>query len=534
MSEYRLLILPDTYEDLRREVGDEITKMTQFVVPVEESEKQLAIITQSIRYSGKMVFLLGKSGIGKSTFIRSLTWRKFVPIPEITEIDADRLGAPEEKLEHLYQKLEELVATRRVGEQGLFTVVINYLEDFAGISDEKVKAFFRDLNGLLRRETILIIWPVTEKAEAQKMVLLVNKVSSTLFASESILNFNGPPKSEFPAIAKRTIAILNQGMSIEDFQLSEVDFEDAQNELGNKFGDNYTIREYLQMIKSSWSARSGEVGKILATIPKFTEVWFVICYPEAANVIDQFVRKSTDPELAWNADIRKFSEYIGAGTQKAAIWNQRRLMQAMQGFFKVKVLYIPTNALVSCVARFGSEKDKDKYGNEIPIIDSGILDEVRAQLPHDKWREKDKAIRFLGTSPLVYQLKGQGAVLGHRRGNLEALEKARASFSKINQYVSSRGEGSDTPINKALARSLRTVLDVEDDVIVVEQTHPWLPSIQPDIMFFPELEKVICIEMHYTADPRPSTLANYVLKKMDIYMRQLEAYMEKPQIRLPL
>ena len=91
MDGIRPLILPETYEALAQELKNDITKMSQFVVPVEDAEKHLAVIAESISSSGKMVFLVGIPGVGKSTFIQSLTWRKHLPIPEVTEIDANQL-----------------------------------------------------------------------------------------------------------------------------------------------------------------------------------------------------------------------------------------------------------------------------------------------------------------------------------------------------------------------------------------------------------------------------------------------------------
>lgn len=57
MASKQKLVLPQTYEELVKELGDETGKMMQFVVAVEDAERQLAIITDSVKHSGKMVFL---------------------------------------------------------------------------------------------------------------------------------------------------------------------------------------------------------------------------------------------------------------------------------------------------------------------------------------------------------------------------------------------------------------------------------------------------------------------------------------------
>jgi hypothetical protein len=532
MTNQSVLILPESYEDVVEELGDELAKMMQFVVPVEDAEKELAIIAQSIRHSGKIVFLLGISGVGKSTFIQSLTWRKFLPIPEIHEINASNLGPSNVRLENLFIELSDLASNRRMHRPGLFTVVVNYLEDFSGHSEDSIRAFFRDVNGLLRRNPMLIIWPVTQQNEVKEMLRLAHAVSGTVFADKPVLTFQGPPMDLFPQIAKNTITTLNRGLKFDDFQLTEDDFDVLLRQLQQEPVTDRTIRVYLRMVKQEWAQRSDQIGEILDAIPKFTEVWFVVCYPESEGIVGQFARKSPEPDLAWNSDLRKFSEYITESSQKAAEWDQQRLVQAMQGYFKVKVMYMPTHSLVSCVATFGDHVETDKDGKQKQVLAQGLLDEVIESLPNHRWRQPSTTLRFLNSSPMVYQLKGQGAKFGQRRGRSTSVEAARDSFLIINKHLSSGGEGSDQPINKCLALGLQRALEMDETQIIVETAHPWLDGIRPDIMVFPDPDKIICIEMHYTADPKPYVLANYVLNKMNTYMKQLKAYLKSPRLFL--
>jgi hypothetical protein len=234
MSHGSNLILPSSYEDLIKELGSDFAAMTKFVVPIEQAEKELAIITQFIKHSGRVVFLLGAPGIGKSTFIRSLTWSSPLSILEIQEINANELGPSEKKLEMLYHAIFNLVTRRQKDKPGLFTVVINYLEDFSGQSEEDVRAFFRDINGLLRNNAVLVIWPVTQRKAVERMVEYASHVSGTVFADKPILEFQGPPIERFPKIAKNTIAALNPNSNLDDFQLSDDDFTEILDRLGQR------------------------------------------------------------------------------------------------------------------------------------------------------------------------------------------------------------------------------------------------------------------------------------------------------------
>lgn len=523
------LVLPESYEDLIQEVQDEIAKLTQFVVPVEEAEQEIAVLAQSIRNSGKIVYLLGVSGIGKSTFIRSLTWRKFLPIPHIKEFNANELGNSNVLLSNLYTAIYEYTGIPQTGEQGLLTIVINYLEDFSGIPTESVKEFFRNINGLLRRKQILIIWPVTQQAEAESMVDIASSVSGTIFSDTPILQFHGPPIDRFPAIVQSTISTLNPGLSLDDFGLTEDGLDRILDQLKRKVERGRTIREYLKMVSREWLNNTNAISSIVARIPKFTEVWFVVSYPSAERIVSQFARKSPDPNLAWSADIKKFQEYVREG-KKSNIWDAKRLMLALQGYFRVRILYLPTQALVSSVLAFGGHDKNVEEGRATSLIPKTLFDDLVMSVKNRRWRNESQAIRFLQTSPLFYQLNEQGMVFGDRRGKVTAQGDAVDAFNKINKHVRPNSEGSDQHINRCLVVGLNKVITRKDTSIAAEQYHPWLRDIRPDILVKPKEGNLICIEMYYTSDDSSHVLANYVLSKMDNYMRQLEGYLASPRL----
>ena len=73
-------------------------------------------------------------------------------------------------------------------------------------------------------------------------------------------------------------------------------------------------------------------------------------------------------------------------------------------------------------------------------------------------------------------------------------------------------------INKCIAKA---ITDATGIIANNDKIHPWIPRIIPDI--FLEIEqKQICIEFHHTNRDEPGVIADYVLKKLNIYMNQLE------------
>lgn len=506
------LYLPDSFEDVKYELNNELEKMMEFVVPVQDAEKEVAFIAKNIRNAGKVLLLHGIPGIGKSTFIQSLKWRSHMPIKEVVNIDATEFSAKESKLIRINDRIKEIIENHdvHVNSNGVFTIVLDYLESIQDETAEDKKAFFRDLNGILRKNPIFIIWPVTEKQDVDDIKNYSGAVSGTLFyRGKEVLDFDGPNKEIFPSILKNTISVLNTGYIYSDFQLTDADFVETLDELKNS-GNACTLRDYIIKIRELWFEKTDRVAEIVKTIPKQTEVWFIFSMPEAEQLVAQFVRKSQNLEECWDAYHAKLDEYIH-DNQKAEFWNSNRLQLALSGAFKTKIMYLQTNALVSCLMAYGNEYGVNKK------IDWEKLDLTK------NWRQKSTAKSFLETTPILKQLNEEKITFGASRGKSNsAIEKARPAYEEINKVASGYNyarDGSDKPFNKTIAAALR---DLRPDLnITPEKAHPWLSNIYPDITI--ELEdKLVCLEFHYTKKNVPSAIADYVLKKMDTYMRQVE------------
>lgn len=513
MISNRDLVLPDSFEGVKTELGSNVNKMMEFFVPIDEAETELTLISNSIKNSGKLVLMHGVPGVGKSTFIQSLKWRNHINIREIFNIDATDLNYAEPKLPQLLQKIINICTKNDVEptSNGVVLFVIDYLETLSGENPDIIKAFFTSLNGILRQTPIMIIWPVTEESDVNDIKNYISAVSRTLFyKGKEVIYFQGPPKEKFPQILKNTISALNTGYTFNDFQLIDEDFDELLSKLSNE-SNNFTLREYIFEINQLWMNRSGKIEKILKSIPKQTEIWFVFSMPEAEQLVTQFVRKSKNIEDCWDAYHSKLDEYIH-GNQKESYWTSQRLQIAISGSFKAKIFYMPTNALVSCLAAYGKEFEIDKK-----------IDWKKAEILKN-WENKSTASRFLKNSPLIKQLNGEQVQFGSSRSGRakESIENARAAFEQINaiscKYNVQR-DGSDKPFNKAIASALVEIFPKWN--IQCEKPHPWLPNIIPDITV-EKNNKLICLEFCYTKRDVPSAIADYVLIKLDNYMRQFE------------
>jgi hypothetical protein len=225
MTDLPELDLPLTYEATLSKVSNDIAKMAEFIVPVTRFEEQIVQVINDITQSGYILFLYGISGVGKSTFISSLEWRTHIPIRRIVNINASDLNDPDKpnlKLRRLYSKLNQVVredkTNRSPKSKDKLCIIIDYLESLQEEELADVRALFRDLNGLLRTSPVLIVWPVTEREDLGKMQQYASSFSSTLFHKRTpIMEFTGPPISEYPKIAKNTISFFNHGRTYSSF-----------------------------------------------------------------------------------------------------------------------------------------------------------------------------------------------------------------------------------------------------------------------------------------------------------------------------
>jgi hypothetical protein len=508
------LNLPIAYEEIVQTLGGSKNlnaKLMDFVQPVENSERDLAEVLGFMEHSGRLTFLFGRPGVGKSTFVQSLTWRTQLLVSHLEQFNASSYPVSE-ALDHALATIRTLAHTAsRKADLGAAVLVINYLENLDGVPADTVRGFFRAVNGLLRNNRILVIWPVTSREDVQRMLIEAAQVSGTLFhAGKDVIEFSGPATKSFPTIARNTIAVLNDGKLLEDFGLTNDDLDELLASLQAQGQEQTTIRNYLRLLKESWVARTNQLATIRSAFPKHTEVWFVVAHKDAEDIADQFARKSPDPTEAWRASHGKLMEYIH-NNQRSADWNAKCLQFAIGGAFTCRILYLPTSTLTTAIAAYG---------------DATLLAKLQfadLNLPNS-WFKKDFARKRLATTPVLRQLKDELAKLGKRRSGTvgTALATAGPAYANISKFASGDAGGSDEPLNHALGAAFGDMLP-STFTVEVEKPHPWLPNIVPDIRVDTPADRHICIEMFYSARTDAYVSADYVLRKLDRYMRQLEA-----------
>ncbi|WP_434982218.1 hypothetical protein [Xanthomonas arboricola] len=505
------LILETSFEEIRShfEEGIATQKFIEFVEPLPDVEVQISEIAGALKNSGKLVFLLGRPGLGKSTFIQSLSWRPSLRVSGLHHIHATTFTS-DLKLVGLYEELVRVGDKAEiVKDKGPAYVVINYLENLSDFEPEDIKGFFRRLNGLLRTKPLLLIWPVTQRSDVDVMRAHAADVSGTLFyRTKEVIEFNGPSQEKFVDISKRTISVLNDGMELSDFSLTNDDLEEVFTDFKDLPEVQRTLREYLEMLKERWRKTTGYQQQIRAKIPTSTEVWFIFSYEDAESVVSQFARRSQRIEDNWSAIHDKLFEYVHGNNQRSAIWTAKRLQIALYGALKTRILFLPTNTLLSCAASYSESAAMSAILSAAPLT----------------WKDKGDAKRTLSRTPLYKQINGELSPQGKRKGGPAALAMQQAAplfTSLINWMVD--GGGSDKVVNKAIAKALQELSGFK---VMPDHPHPWIPNLIPDL-FIDLPHKQICVEFHHTTKSEPGVIADYVLKKLNIYMNQLEQMLGK-------
>lgn len=535
------LYLPLSYEEARQEIGMETADLLQLFLFLPEFEQKILSVLDDVRSTGKILFIYGSSGIGKTTFLNSLKYRSFLPIRDVIEVSGYRLentSPSAAKTDTLFEQIHRIAEedSRYTDKSKKTCLILSVLEHLEGEDEGAIRKFFMNLNGLLRQYPLLIFWQVNVKEDLDKMLFYARSIATTLTSRRlEYLEFTGPKQDDFPEVIRKNVSAIYQGKDITDFQLHDGDLIYALDKLRGRKREEQTIRKYIEIVLDIWENRFDYVKDLQESIPGNMELWIILCHPEAEELVDRSTRRSRRTEDYYNVDYAALDDYIKGSRKRSAQWQQGELALALS-IIKTKIMFIGTHAFVNAVAAYGPQV------SGFPLTPAQVRE---WNLPVEYYQPRRVAL-FLARSPLLRQLALRSTRSGNwSRGNKMvevAISQATDIFRTINDRISSKSnKWSDQPFNRALMLAIKESYnnplestDLPEDRAELdfqaEVTHPHI-GLRPDIFIVnKEDNKNICIEMHYTISTQQSQIIGYTLDKLKDYWDQVKHLYRQPRL----
>jgi hypothetical protein len=243
--------LPSRYEPLVRTLGEK-AEATFFEQEGDlENIKTLVAQMQSANQSKWMfVYHPSESGAGKTTFIHSLAVFLADQVEEVR-----RVPTPGEiKTLDIPGFLNSIPRSKKI------TVVNFDQHESLYYSEAEYRSLLVQINSILRnRNDLLMLWPVNDKAFAEKLVGLQRKIGGlSAFGTHPIYEMQGLKKPAFRNVLERILKVAN--WTLEDAALD-------WNELDALAANAENIGGYLDLVQAAIAARF-DTGKLGFVPPK--------------------------------------------------------------------------------------------------------------------------------------------------------------------------------------------------------------------------------------------------------------------------
>lgn len=463
------LNVPDRFEMIR---SSGTGTLRSLISPVEASLEALDERFMDLRAArrGGFVVLRGQPGAGKSTFLDTLhLFREGV----VTE----RVAQDEE----IAVRLRELAAT-----EDARVVVIEGREALLDVSEPALESSMHAINSFVRSNegtNTLVVWPTNTDPLMKALVALGTRLGGkALLGHEGgILNFAGPPQSEFTHIAERTIAALNDGASLSTLGISEeralaIAAEEA------------TIGDYLGSIRGEMLRNDAKVKKLLKA--EQFRLWVVVV---AGNDVEGDVAALTRGGFAY-ADIDRLVNSTGANIVQE-LKKRPDDLGILGTVLDVKIVHLDVFTALAIARQYANEKLRDLMKAEGMSIN------------------KDKqADERLTASELGLVLAGKS--LGTRRRGIKPGGNTKTAFEGLARIA----RNDDGLLNRAIGdgitaagladsyeteKPLGTALRYDSDLYILRNSQP------------------IRVEVMWRTTTGRAEIANYVLTKLGNYAKAI-------------
>lgn len=464
--------LPSRYEPLTRTLGE--NAKTTFFEPAADMQPMKTLVAQ-MRSSnqGKWMFVYhpSESGAGKTTFIHSLP----LFLPEQIEA-VHRLPPPANiTYEQIPAYLNSIPSSKLVK-------VVNFDQhESLYYSEEQYRSLLVQVNGILRnRHDLLLLWPVNDKAFAERLVTLQKRIGGlSAFGAHPIYEMKGLAKNQFSQVLNRILTVANWTLSDAAIDSSEIDVLAAK-------ADN--IGGFLDLVQAAIAARF-DTGTIGFTPPKLV---FVLSSgkPEVRDVCRNLRRADS-----YYVEASRLMMYTKR-SNVAEWWQERNkvlttALPYIVALFDAQLLAISGSAVVHSVLNFG------------PPQLVGLASNVTKNLGNGK--------KVMTSTELLKF--SNGMEVDSREYGLVVKDETLAAYAKIQEQSKLK--------HKEINRSVMQMLEAAGGGFTnfeFERAAGLTNGLQVDVLADREGERHF-IELHHKADSETdnNSVAIYILGKLKEY-----------------
>ena len=324
-------LLPDRYEGLETYINQ--NDIPKIIIPVEYGIEKIEELYEEMGSSGRGSFLIlkGKSGCGKTTFLKTLNI--FLEDVETETITND-------------MDLVESINKLDVSNKSMRIVIVEGRESIIDSSNSEINNAIHTINRFIRSKkgkNTLIVWPCNNDDIIEVLVDTSQIIGGTslLGLEETYFDFSGPEKSDYIKIAKQTVELLNNGKTILDFGIGD-------NEANSIINEVSTIGEYLKKINKLITKNKKTVRQL--SKKENCKMWVIVL---AANEPSKDVEALTKGEFL-DADIQR----LMVSTNANIVEDLKKYPQhigLLANYLDCKIIYMPIVTALSIVRTYASD-----------------------------------------------------------------------------------------------------------------------------------------------------------------------------------
>lgn len=398
-----IIKIPSRFEGLLGSFG-EVTH--SILLPISKDIEEFMRISISINRTsqGKLIFLYGPSGIGKSSFLYSLPifqpkyFTCEVKLPLAWDLELSQIPG---------------YIAKNIPRSEKITIVTVDRRESPDFDEREFKGLMVNLNALLRdRADILVVWPVTDRAFAEQAVRSIQQAGgNSPFDGEPIINLNGLELQQYTHALENLLTL--SGVTLADFAIehSEVENFIAGNTIGG-FLDNVNklisartdvsdlgvrLPTLVFAISSSDEPTIQGICRGLRRADKFLlEAARLKMYTKESKVIEWWNERSKDPKSALPFIITMFKAQVVSLSPSAVVYScllygDEELQKLATGPQKNRANGRSTMKSSEFVRYFGGKDDAQKTGRPVSEDVASIYAKIQA-VSETKHKEINKAI----------------------------------------------------------------------------------------------------------------------------------------------